>query len=103
MAIIQHNPNLVMSYCLNNTIRKLNSFLVMNLIVIKYENPEEFQEIDCLERIFKTYDCGASFFSLKQKFTDYSIALLIFVQNTLPCPSLQISDHTAMQALSYLQ
>lgn len=47
----QHNPGICyIFFCFNNTIRKLNRFLAMNLILMKYESPEEFQEIDCLRK-----------------------------------------------------
>lgn len=46
-------PSLVMSSCLNNTIRKLSRFLVMPVSVMEYESSKEFQEIDCLGSILK--------------------------------------------------
>lgn len=43
--ISEHNTNLVMSYCLNNTIRKLKGLLVMIFIVTAYEGLENFRKL----------------------------------------------------------
>lgn len=45
MAISQHNTNLVMSYCLNNTIRKLKGLLLMIFIVRVYEVSKNFRKL----------------------------------------------------------
>lgn len=44
-ATSQHNTNLVMSHCLNNTIRKLKSSLVMIFIVTAYEALKNFRKL----------------------------------------------------------